>query len=174
VQTSGPAQQQVIRTTLEGSLCCWEDNLEGYLKSAGAGAIFETAFLRGQLQQAADLVAAGSPQDADAFYGLLYLEAKRTGEKDRADGYWQSLLRHLKSGGRDERRFAVGLEQPTLAADFPWQHLPLDPRTKRVLLAVLAERHPSQAKAILELARKLDYHHDAISFCLRGVVPVMK
>jgi tetratricopeptide (TPR) repeat protein len=174
VQTSGPAQQQVIRTTLESSLCCWEDNLDGYLQSAGAGAMFETAFLRGQLQQAADLVAAGPPQDADAFYGLLYLEAKRTGETERAEGYWQSLLRHLKSGGRDERRFAESLEQPTLAADFPWQHLPLDLRAKRVLLAVLAERHPSQAKAILELARKLDYHHDAMSFCLRRVVPEMK
>jgi tetratricopeptide (TPR) repeat protein len=171
VQTSAPEAQLLVRNALESSLCCWENDVDGYLKAAAPAGSFETVFLQGQLQLAADLIATGPKQDADAFHGLLYLEAKRTGDKDRADVHWQALLRNLKSGGRDERRFAEGLELPKLPSDFPWQRLPLDPRVKRVLLRVLAERHPGQAKAITELADKLDYQHDAISLCLRKVVP---
>jgi hypothetical protein len=48
--------------------------------------------------------------------------------------------------------------------------LTIEPRTKRVYLAVLAQRFPDQAKEILALARTLDFHRDAISLCLRQVL----
>jgi hypothetical protein len=79
-------------------------------------------------------------------------------------------LANLNKGGREERRFAEGLAMPNLPAAFPWQRLAIHPRAKRVLLAVLTQRNPRQAKAMLDLARKLDYHHDAISLCLRKVL----
>jgi hypothetical protein len=48
--------------------------------------------------------------------------------------------------------------------------MPIDPKQKRVLLAVVARRQPEQAKDVLELARKLDYQRDVTSLCLRQVL----
>ena len=50
------------------------------------------------------------------------------------------------------------------------RRLPLEPRQKRVLLAVVAKRYPNQEKELLPLARTLAFYRDATSLCLRKVL----
>ena len=83
VQMAAPDQRQTVRKALESSLCCWENDVDGYLAAAGGVApAFESAFLRGQLQQAADMINAGPKHDADIFRGL----ALSGGETRRRQG----------------------------------------------------------------------------------------
>lgn len=49
------------------------------------------------------------------------------------------------------------------------RRLPLDPKSKRVLLVVVAQRFPDSAPHLLPLAKTLDYQRDATSLCLRKV-----
>ena len=76
----------------------------------------------------------------------------------------------MKKDRRDERLFADLLTADKLPASPPWQRLGIEPRIKRVYLAVLAQRFPAEAKEILALARTLDFHRDAISLCLQKVM----
>lgn len=126
---------------------------------------FEPAFLRGQLKQAAGLVSLGD-QNASRFHGLLYLEATRSGDRTLAQSQWEALLADLRQGDREEKLIGEILAGRKPLAVPSLQRLPIEPSNKRVLLAVLAQRYPGQAKELLTLAKKLNYHHDAVSLCL--------
>jgi gluconolactonase len=97
---------------------------------------------------------------------LLYLEAVRNGDKELAETHWKALLADLMKGGREEKWFGGILAgRKPLEVSVP-ERLSIHPNNKRVLLTVLAQRNPEQAKELLSLARKLDYQRDAISLCL--------
>ena len=85
-----------------------------------------------------------------------------------------NLLAKLAKGARAERLLEELLAGRKTLAQHPAERLLFEPRTKRVFLAVLAERYPEQAKATLALARKLDYHRDAVSLCLRKALETTK
>jgi tetratricopeptide (TPR) repeat protein len=148
---------------MQALVCCCEKDVDGYLKLADDAFSFEAPLLRGQLKKAANVIITNG-LDQGAFRGLLYLEATRTGDKELADNQWNALLAELKKSGRDGRLFADVLEgrKPPSTA----QRLLILPTTKRVLLVVLAQRHPGQNEDLLNLARRLDFHRDAISLCL--------
>lgn len=165
LKISGP-QRDSVQQALDTVLACCENDVPGYLKAVGKAPAFEAALLRGELKQATDLAGLASP-DSVAFHGLLYLEATRAGAKDIADKEWRALLADLGKGGRGQRLFGDVLTgHKPIASRLP-QRLPLDPISKRVLLAVAAQRFPDQARELLTMARKLDFQHDAISLCLR-------
>ncbi len=165
VQLYPPPDRAEAQNTYELWLCCWLGDVDGYLQSAGDKPLFEAAFLRGQFQRAADLVNANDAE-AVTHHGLLYLQAARSSDKQAADVQWQALLADLKKEGRDERLLADYLSgQKPLVAPGP-ERLPIEAGKKRVLLAVLAQRHPDRAGELLTTAKKLDYQHDAISLCL--------
>jgi hypothetical protein len=50
------------------------------------------------------------------------------------------------------------------------RRLAMEPRNKRVVVAVIAKRFPEHCKELLTLARKLDYQRDPTSLCLRKVL----
>jgi len=172
-----PAQNRAaFQQALDGMLACCTGDVDGFLKSTvgdGGPPSFEPAFLRGQLKEAATL--ADQPQsDADVHHALLYLAAIRAKTKDLADAQWQALLAGLAKGGRDERLLGDMLAgRKPLTVRSP-QRLLIDPRSKRVYLAVLAQRLPDQAKELSALSRKLDFQRDVISLCLRRVTAEKK
>jgi tetratricopeptide (TPR) repeat protein len=165
VQSYPPPSRDMAEKSLESMVCCCENDVDGYLKAVGDTPSFPAALLRGRLKEAADLVGFNNP-DAISFQGLLYLEASRSGAKELADAHWGALLAELKKGGRDHRVFADVLEGRKLPDKRLPQRLPIEPTAKRVLLAVMAQRYPDQNEEMLNMARQLDFHHDAISLCL--------
>lgn len=165
VQLYPPEAREVARKALEAKLPCYEKNADGYLKAVGATPLFATAFLRRQFEKAAEL-ADSDVEGRRAAHGLLYLAATRAGDKTMADGQWQALLAELRKASPEERLFGEILEGSKPSAGGLPQRLAVDPSLKRVLLAVLAQRQPGQAKELLALARRLDFQRDAYSLCL--------
>lgn len=137
--------------SLEAMICCCERDVEGDLKAVADKPTFEAEFLRGQLKQAVDLAGLNEFHPV-AYYGLLYLEAARSGAKELAEAHWDDLLANLKKGGREEQSFGEILAgRKPLAAHLP-QRMPIEPTKKRVLLAVMTPRYPDQAEELLTLA----------------------
>jgi len=170
VQSYQPQHRVMVQKLLETELCCYENDLDCYLKATEGGvASFPSALLRGQLKQAADL-ANSKGGDSIAYRGLLYLAAVRANDKKLAESSWYDLLDVLKAEGRQEKIVAEILEGRKPLTPGVAQRVPIDPNAKRVLLAVLAQRYPDQSADLLALSRKLDFHHDAISLCLGKVL----
>jgi tetratricopeptide (TPR) repeat protein len=158
-------ERDITQKTLESILSCCEKDVEGFLKAVGNTPSIEGAILRGQLKIAGDMVGLNNI-DASAYHGLLYLEATRSGAKEIAEIHWNALLADLNKNGREEKRFADILAAREPKAGRSPQRLSIEPRIKRVLLAVFAQRFPDQAMEALPLAKQLDYQQDAISLCL--------
>src|SRR5207302_5384474 len=132
-------------------LCCCENDLAGFLKAEAAQPgppTFELVFLRDKLEDAG-AHALLADHDADIRHALVYLAATHSGAKDLAATHWQALLAELAKGAREERLLEDLLAGRKTLAQHPAERLLFEPRTKRVFLAVLAERYPEQAKAIL-------------------------
>ncbi len=154
---------------LDSRVCCWEYDVAGYLKARETARhpSFEVAFLRGNLEQAADTL---KQFGTTTQHALLYLAAERAGAKDLALAQWRALTEVLAKGTRDDRLLADVLLGRKPIADHPPQRLPLPAMSKRVYLAVFAQRHPERAKEALALAEKLDFYRDDTSLCLRKVL----
>jgi hypothetical protein len=152
---------------LDAELCCFENDVDGYLKATEGMPSFQAHFLRGQLKEAAQVTVAKT-RDLSAHHGLVHLAALRANDKKLADSSWHEMLDGLKAEGQQERVMAEILEgkKPLNLA----KRVPIDPNTKRVLLAVLAQRNPDQRAELLALAKKLDFHHDPISLCFVKVL----
>jgi tetratricopeptide (TPR) repeat protein len=160
-----PESRDAARKGLEMTLRCYEQDADGYLKARGDESTFEGAFLRHQLEKAAEIAASAKGHRGTA-HGLLYLAATRSGAKKLADDQWQALLAALANAGRDERQFGEILQGRKPATGGLPQRLAVDPSVKRVLLVVLAQRQPDQAKELLALARRLNFQRDVASLCL--------
>jgi tetratricopeptide (TPR) repeat protein len=165
VQLFPPNGRINAQKQLDAMLCCCEKDVDGYLKAVGDTPSLEAALLRGQLTDAADL-ASLSNQDASSYHGLVYLEARRSGAKELAENQWTALLADLKNGDRYQKVFGDTLAGRAPQAGRLPRQLPIEPQSKRVLLAVLAQRYPDQALELLTLAKRLDFQRDAISLCL--------
>ena len=155
-----------FKQALASMLSCCQDDAAGFQKALGNTRSFESEFLKGKTKEAADLV---EPDDLNsiAYHGLLYLQATRSGAVEVAGRFWNDLLADLNKGTQEERILAKLLSDKKPIASRFAQRAHLEPSQKRVLLAVLAQRYPAQAKEMLPLASKLNYQHDAISLCLR-------
>jgi hypothetical protein len=158
---------------LEMVLCCHDNDVAGFLKLAAQipdYRTFEPALLQGKLQEAAGAVERTNDDQAMSQYALLYLAALKAGNPKLAEEQWQPLLACLERGSRYPRQLGAMLagRQP-LNTDLI-RRLPIEPRQKRVLLAVVAKRHPDQGKELLQLARSLNFYLDGTSLCLRQVL----
>jgi hypothetical protein len=165
--------RDTVRKGLEMIVCAAAYDAAGYLnlaKQVPNFPHFERAFLEGKYADAADAVDQKSPDQAVVQHGLLFLAAQKTKDQKLADGQWQQLLQALEKDDRHSRRLAAMLAgREPLNADLI-ARLPINPKEKRVLLAVVARRHPEQAKGLLSLAMTLDFFHDGTSLCLRKVI----
>jgi tetratricopeptide (TPR) repeat protein len=171
VQLYPEEDRQVGQRMLEANLCCWQNDLKGYLKSASAEPgppSFPLVFLQGKLKEAAAL-APQTDYEAAVCHALVYLGATRSGAKGLAQEQWQALLADLAQGGREERQLGDLLAGRKPLTPRAAQRLLIVPRQSRVFLLVIAQRLGEQSKEVVDLARRLDYHRDPISLCLRGL-----
>jgi tetratricopeptide (TPR) repeat protein len=166
IQISGSAQeQQEARKSLEAAVFVCQKDVKSYLTAMEISPTFESEFIRGDVKKAESLIRAND-HNSISYHGLLYLKGSRYGQKELADKHWTSLLADLSKEGREERLFADLLAgRKPCEVGLP-QRIPIEPVKKRVLLAVLAQRHPENAKELRALAKELDYQHDAVSMCL--------
>ncbi len=169
VRQCPPQEQATLRKSLEPLVCCWENDPAGYLKAAGDPPPFAAALLRGNLKEAADRLQADGPE-ATADHGLLYLAATRSGAKDLAKAQWDAFLAGLSREDHDHRIYAAMLSGKRPPDARLARRLPVEPNLKRVVLAVLAQRQPDQAKGLLALAKKLNFQRDDTSLCLQKVL----
>lgn len=163
----------VVRASLEMVLRCRENDVAGFLKLAAQVpdyGRFEPALLQGKLQQAADAVDRTKDDQAISQCALLYLAALQGGDAKLAEQQWQPLLACLEKANRYTRQLSAMLtgRQPLNTGLI--RRLPIEPRQKRVLLAVVAKRYPDQAKELLPLARSLNFYLDGTALCLRKVL----
>jgi hypothetical protein len=157
---------------MEMDLCCASGDLAGYLKLAQKAPglpSFEAALLQDKLEDAAQ-AARTQPHDAVNQPALLYLAAREEKNQKLADEQWQQLLISLGQSSRRHRQLGEMLAGKRPLDGNLVRRLPIDPRQKRVLLVVVARRHPDQARELLPLARSLDFQRDATSLYLRKVL----
>jgi hypothetical protein len=102
--------------------------------------------------------------------GLLYLGLLKSGDQKTAVEQWQPFLDALQKEGRRGRQCAEVLSGKRPVHMEHLRRLAMEPRNKRVVLAVIATRFPEHSKELLSLARKLDYQRDPTSLCLRKVL----
>jgi hypothetical protein len=167
-----PAQnpkRAAYRTDWEMTIQACKQDTEGYLKLVASHpdrASFESALLQNKLDEAAGKIAAQDP-NAPMQHALLFLSASQSKEPKQADAHWQAFIEALGKGDKEERK----------AADILSGRKPFDAEVlcrilikaehKRVLLAAAAKRFPMDSEQLLALSRKLDFHHDAVSLCLK-------
>jgi tetratricopeptide (TPR) repeat protein len=165
-----PQMRQLAKVIMEQVFCSGTGDVAGYLAlstQVPGAPTFEPAFLRGKLKDAANLVE--DQQDEDKIrleHGLLYLAARQAGDQKLADQEWKLLLAALAKGSRHDRQLGemLAVGKPMTADTL--RNLPIDPRVKRVLLLVAAQRQPDLVKELAPLAQKLNFQCDAISLCL--------
>jgi tetratricopeptide (TPR) repeat protein len=162
-----------VRARFEIVRCCAEHNAAGFLEQQTKlleSLVFETALLQGNLSKGSDILARREDDEAMLQRGLLYLAALKAGNQKLAQEQWPLLLAALGKAERHVRMLGDMLSgrQPVQAGLL--RRLPIEPRQKRVLLAVAAKRNTDADKGLLDLARKLDFYGDATSLCLRKVL----
>lgn len=148
--------------------CCLHDDVTGYLKIATRNA--ETVsvcsyLLEGKLTEAETQLEKADKNNV-GLNGLLYLYASRAKNPKIAETHWNTMVATLSKGGPEQRlaaEIAKG-SKPLNAAQV--LGLSILPQEKRVILAAFAVHFPDHAKEFLELARTLNYQHDAVSLCL--------
>jgi len=166
---SPPQMRQLAKVIMDQVYCSGTGDVAGYLALSGqvpGAPTFEPAFLRGQLKDAANLVADQQGEDKIRIeHGLLYLAARQAGDQKLADQQWKLLLAALAKGSRHERQLREMLAGGKPMTADALRSLPIDPRVKRVLLLVAARRQPDLEQELVPLAQKLNYQGDAISLC---------
>jgi tetratricopeptide (TPR) repeat protein len=162
--------REALQKIAEVSICCAANDSAGFLKAMGYERTFETVFLEGKYADAAAFVGKGKNDSDMNQHGLLYLGLMKAGDQKAAQEQWQPFLDALQKEGRRGRQCADVLAGKRPVDMDHLRRLALEPRNKRVVLAVIAKRYPEQSKELLTLARKLDYHRDATSLCLQRVL----
>src|SRR5262249_5865466 len=151
-------------------ICCADNDAAGYIKAMGNEPTFESAFLEGKFEGAEGFVDKGKSENALVQRGLLYLGLLKSGHQKTAEEQWQPFLDALEKEGRRGRQCAEVLSGKRPVDMEHLRRLAMEPRNKRVALAVIAKRFPEHSKELLSLARKLDYQLDPTSLCLRKVL----
>jgi hypothetical protein len=173
IATQGDAHfHESFEAGLTSMLCCCRNDVQGFLKVAprlSDQARLQQALLRGEIKQAAGLVAVET-EAAASQYGLLYLAALQNKDQELAQSQWGLLLAALKREDNPSRELATILEGKSPVDAGKLRRLAIEPGRKRVLLAVAAKRFPRTSKDLLPLARSLDFSPDATSLCLRKIL----
>jgi tetratricopeptide (TPR) repeat protein len=169
---NNPAFGRELAQSLEITLCCARHDEARFLELAPqvpSQSQFEPNLLRGKLREAAGLVDQ-NPEKALVQRGLLYLAGAKAGDQKLAEEQWSLLLAALAKERGARRRLGEMLagRRPLEVEEARRSAIP--PDQKRVLLVVLARRHPATAKELLPLARQLDFLADPTSLCLRKVL----
>jgi hypothetical protein len=125
--------------------------------------------LQGNLSEAATAVHERGGR-AEGERALLCLAARKKGDQKLAEQQQQALLAALAKGDRDARRLGELLtaKQPPDVEEV--RKLPHDAGDKRVLVALLAARHPDKAKELTALARRLNFQRDETALCLQKLL----
>jgi hypothetical protein len=172
VAPGNPKSREVLQAELQGILCCCKNDVAGYLKLGPHlpdQTRFEQALLSGQLEKASGQIAPNTPE-AISRHAILYLAAQKANNGKVADQQWQALQASLAKGSGYNRRLATILAGKSELDVTEVRRMIFQPRDKRVLLAVVAQRFPKTAKELLPMAEALDYAPDATSLCLRKVL----
>ncbi|HEV3116730.1 MAG TPA: hypothetical protein VGY58_06730, partial [Gemmataceae bacterium] len=142
----------------------------GYLKDLAAipdAPVFHATLLRGKVEDAATKIADADSDEAIVEHGLVHLAALKARKQKLADDELRKLVRALGKGDREQRQLAGMLAQSQKLDTNLLRRTPIDPRIKRVVLAVAAKlTSPENGKELASLARKLDFFRDATSLCL--------
>jgi hypothetical protein len=165
--------RKTVRAWLEAVLCAAEGDVPGYLKAVEElpeMPQFERPLLRGKLQDAVAGIDRKNEEQAAADHGLVYLAALKAGDRKLADEQLQELVTTAAKGDRYLRQLGDVLAGRKPVDVEALRRLPLEPRWKPALLAVVARRYPDRAKDLLPLIRTLDFERDATSLCLRQVL----
>jgi predicted Zn-dependent protease len=161
-------ERQALQAAEEAKLCCCRKDVQGYLKQAAVSGkpSFFPMLLQGKHAEAARFI---DSNDAIVERALLYLAALKAEDQKLADSQWQPLLAALAEGGG--HIYALGemlAGHRPIKVDFI-RRSHIQPTQKRVLLIVVAKRHPDAATGLLPLARTLDFNPDAASLCLQKI-----
>ena len=165
LQLLPPGERDSIGKLLAAMLCACANDVDGFLKAKAGAPSFETAFLRGNLKEAGELVAQ-KDINKTAHHCLVYLEATRSGAKELAESHWNTLLDDLRKADPEQKLFADLLDGKQPSREGLLRRIPVDPNDKRALLLVYAQRFPQQGTEAIALARQLNFQHDAIALCL--------
>jgi tetratricopeptide (TPR) repeat protein len=174
----GPEKERyraIVRAAMEMILCSRDNDVDGYLTRAAQMPDarqyeFEQALWQGKLQEAAGAVDRTKDDQALTQYALLYLAALEAGNPKLAQQQWQLLLACLERLDRYSRQLGAMLAGRQPLNVHLIRRLPIEPREKRVLLAIVAQRDPDEAQELLSLARSLNFYLDGTSLCLRKIL----
>jgi hypothetical protein len=161
-----------ILAHLEAVRACGAGDVQGYLKALPLDertSAFAPVLLAGDLAKAAALIRPGVRNQTAAQRSLLYLMALKKKDAPLANSQRKLLLEELAHGDRHHRVLGKVLAGTVPVNPVDLQQLLIDPDAKRALLLVVAQRFPASAKDIVPLARKLDFHHDETSLCLKAL-----
>lgn len=171
VNTEAPEERQKMRTMLDAMVACSRGDAKGYLEKVGSSPElygFTAAFLQGKLDEAASMIRKDNAEDALEQQGVLYLAARKAGNKMLADTQLVALSEGLgKLGDREAKQVSQILAgKKPYDADY-FYRLTVGPELKRVLLLVAAAQEIKEKEKLLGLARALDFQADETSLCLR-------
>jgi hypothetical protein len=163
---------QPILAHLEAIRACGAGDVQAYLKALPIEerkSEFAPVLLAGDLASAAALIQPGVRNQTATQRALVYLLAVEKKNAPLASAQWKLLLEELAHGDRYHRTLGKVLAGTVPVKPVDVRELLIDPDAKRVLLRVVAQRFPDSAKDLLPLARKLDFHHDETSLCLKAL-----
>jgi tetratricopeptide (TPR) repeat protein len=157
------------RARLEVVWCCARNDVPAFLKKQAEipkSYRFEAALLKGNLKEAAGLVE-HDEDHASVHSALLFLAARKAGDRALADQQWTALLASLTKTRGESRHLAEVLAGRSKASAEQFRRMAIEPDQKRVLLLVAADRFPDQSKELVRLARTLNFSPDPTALCLR-------
>jgi tetratricopeptide (TPR) repeat protein len=110
-------------------------------------------------------------QSEDPYlYGALYLAEQRRGRAQRADEFLAKAVGLLREQGWEETVMADCLAGHKQAVVPELCSLPLEPRSKAILLTAMGVKYPEHKERYFELARRLNYNRGFPHLLLKSVL----
>lgn len=159
----GEAKERVdeLKEYLDALLCYYEGDVAGFAarigKVKGEGWQFQAAFCSGKLPEAAEALAKAKDR-APYFEALLYVAgASSPATKDFSEQHLQLAIGEWRKGDQEEKQLADCLASPRLPDPAQVCGITMHPAQKRIALAVMGTRFPSQKATYFAMAHKLNY-----------------
>ena len=162
-----------VKLVLEGILISADQNRRAYLEHCAKHpavdnfSFFIYYMLKGDLLKAEAVNVGDSASDLIQKHGLLYIMADRKDQVELASHQFKAFLDALKSESIEGESLVDLIENETPMKANEILDLWLARRIKRVVLRVMAQRHPELAAKLLPLARKLDTDRDGYSLVMQ-------
>jgi hypothetical protein len=173
---AGPEQapfREGIRVAMEMVICCHDNDVAGFLQRAEKNpglSRFAALLLQEKVPEAANAIDLKDNKSAQVQRALVCLAALKADNKTLAEEQWSLLLSSLEKSDRYSRQLAAMLSGRKPLDPELVRRLPIEPNTKRVLVAIAAQKFPAHQKALLPLARTLNFELDVNSLCLRKIL----